>query len=71
MTVECAYNEHPWVLTDEAKIYETETVKHLHIPVRSNSVLWHKENILNVGIANLPPDVKYVVWCDADIVFTK
>lgn len=71
MTVECAYNDHPYLLMDEGKKYESEAVHHMHVPVRSNSVLWHKENILNAGIKKLPPHVQYVVWCDADLVFMR
>lgn len=71
MTVECAYNDHPHILTNEAQQHESDNVHHIHVPLRSNSVLWHKENILNVGIKQLPPHVQYVVWCDADLVFMR
>jgi len=33
--------------------------------------LWHKENLINVGIQSLPPDWHYVAWLDADIHFTN
>lgn len=39
--------------------------------VRSDSVLWHKEGLLNKLIRDLPSKFKYVVWCDADVVFSN
>lgn len=36
---------------------------------RSDTVLWHKERLLNLGIRQLPPECRYVAWLDADIVF--
>ncbi len=32
-------------------------------------MVWTKENLLNLGIAQLPDDAKYIAWIDADIVF--
>lgn len=42
-----------------------------HIKVRTFEELWHKENMINIGIAALPEDWEYVAWIDADIVFTN
>jgi hypothetical protein len=39
------------------------------VQVRSDSVLWHKENMLNVGFSFLPPSCIYVAWVDADLQF--
>ncbi len=39
------------------------------LQLRSSSVLWQKERLLNLGLAELPPKCKKVVWPDADIVF--
>jgi hypothetical protein len=33
--------------------------------------LWHKENLLNIGISRLPSDWRYMAWLDADIHFTN
>lgn len=33
--------------------------------------LWHKENLINLGVQHLPRDWKYMAWIDADIVFTN
>lgn len=40
-----------------------------NIQVRGNQVFWHKENLLNLAIAKLPPEAKYVAWMDADVDF--
>lgn len=44
---------------------------HEYIQVRTQSELWHKENLLNIGISRLPPDWKYVAWVDADVEFVR
>lgn len=42
-----------------------------HLQLRTNTPpLWHKENLLNIGINKLlPSDSKAFCWCDADILF--
>ena len=40
-----------------------------HIQLKTNEVLWYKENLLNIGISKLPPQAKYIAWIDADIEF--
>ena len=37
--------------------------------MRSDTLLWHKERLLNLGIASLPAECKYVAWIDGDILF--
>jgi hypothetical protein len=39
--------------------------------VRTESLLWHKEALLNGMIPNLPGQFKYVFWVDADVLFTN
>ena len=41
-----------------------------HLQLRTEIPLWHKENMINLGIKYLlPKDWKYVAWIDADIEF--
>ena len=40
-----------------------------HIKNRSDTPVWMKEKLINVGIKMLPDDWKYVAWIDADITF--
>jgi hypothetical protein len=59
ITVECAFNQ------DEFQIPKNEDVYQL----RSGSVLWQKERLINYGISKLPDECDYFAWVDADILF--
>jgi hypothetical protein len=39
--------------------------------IKTDSLLFHKESLLNKLIAELPPHFKYVFWVDADLLFTN
>lgn len=39
--------------------------------VHSDSLLWHKESLLNKVVSELPSQFKYVFWVDADVKFTN
>ena len=56
LTVECAFG------ADKFELPSSSTVMH----VRSESVLWQKERLLNIGAASLPRECRYVAWIDAD-----
>ena len=62
VTVEQAFGERPFMVTEEGNIN--------HLQVRSHEELWHKENMINMGIkhaqAIAPGRVKQVAWIDAD-----
>ena len=62
-TVELAYGDRPFEITEET--YGTE------IRLRTRQELWHKENLLNIAMQNLPSDWKYVAWIDADVTFMR
>ena len=36
---------------------------------RTDSVLWHKERLINLAAASLPPECRKVAWFDNDILF--
>jgi hypothetical protein len=61
ITVECAFND------DEFDIPQTQDVYRL----RSNSVMWQKERLINYGISKLPNECDYFGWVDADILFPE
>ena len=42
-----------------------------HVQLRTTHELWLKENALNLGVARLPSDWKYVAWIDADVTFAR
>jgi hypothetical protein len=61
--VELAYGSQEFRLTDP------ENPSHLQLKTES-APLWHKENMINIGIRRLlPVDWKAVAWIDADIEF--
>lgn len=62
-TVELQLGDRPFALTDEHH--------HRHVQFRSQHELWHKENLLNLGIQRLPDDWQYVAWIDSDVSFTN
>lgn len=78
-TVELAYGNRPFEITTANKSFDNQddelpqpgagSVQ--HIQLRTGHELWHKENMVNVGIARLPRDWKYVAWVDADVVFAR
>ena len=42
-----------------------------HIPVRTTTMAWNKESLLNHGISRLSSDVRYVATLDADVTWRK
>ncbi len=61
LTVECAFGDEPFVLPSGPDV----------LACRCASVLWQKERLLNVAIAQLPPTCTKVAWLDADILFER
>jgi len=60
--VELAYKDQKYYITDEKN-------KH-HLRLRCDVPLWHKENMINIGVKKLlPPNWKAFAWIDADIEF--
>lgn len=48
--------------------FELPAAPHI-LRLRARDVLWHKERLLNIAIAQLPPEVTKVAWLDGDILF--
>lgn len=65
VTIECTFGERAEVLTEQ--VGENHTVIHVHTKTEA----WLKENLINIAIARLPQDWKYVAWIDADIQFAR
>lgn len=62
-TVEVAFGDRDWAVTDPKNPH--------HLQLRTSDELWLKENALNLAVARLPRDWKYVAWIDADIAFAR
>ena len=55
--------------TDLPGVVDPENPDHLHIQT-DTAPLWHKENLINIGVARLlPTDWKAMAWIDADVEF--
>jgi len=63
LTVELQLGQRSFQVTDASNPF--------HLQLRSDEELWHKENMINLGIAKLPHDWKYVAWIDADVEFVN
>lgn len=42
-----------------------------HIQMVGTDPLWYKENLINIAIAQLPKDAKYIAWIDPDVIFSN
>lgn len=62
-TIESAFGDRPFEITSAGHPR--------HIQVRTRHELWQKENLLNVAIARLPLEAKYIAWVDADLTFLR
>jgi hypothetical protein len=60
-TVELQFGDRPCEVT--------EPTLSNHVQLQSFEELWHKEAMINIGIAALPDDWEYVAWIDADVSF--
>lgn len=43
----------------------------IKVSLKATTILWKKENLINIGISRLPQDWKYVAWIDSDIDFVR
>lgn len=65
-TVELAYGNRPFVVTEEDNDY--------HLQLRTPYEIWHKENALNLlmnHICSEYPNAEYFAWIDADVTFVR
>ena len=66
IVVEQAFGRRPFVITERDNPF--------HVQLRTDQELWHKENMINIGIQHLcqiDPDWKYIAWIDGDIRFQR
>jgi hypothetical protein len=52
---------------DESQLPKSPNIFTVH----SESLLWHKESLLNLAVNRLPSKFKYIFWVDADVIFTN
>lgn len=63
MVVELAHGDRPFEVTEENNPN--------HLQLRSTHEIWSKECMINLGVAKLPLDWKYLCWIDSDISFNR
>jgi hypothetical protein len=61
--VELAYGARPFEVTEAGHPN--------HVQLRTECELWHKENLINLGIQRIPPTALYAGYCDGDFHFTR
>ena len=60
--VELAYGDRPFEVTGN----------HANdVQLRTSSELWHKEQLINLGVSHFPADWKYGAYVDGDFTFTR
>lgn len=60
--IECLIGE-----DGKSQLPESEFITQVH----ADTLLWHKETLLNKVIADLPDEYRYVFWLDTDVLFTN
>jgi len=66
ITVEQAFGRREFQVTEAGNPH--------HVQVRTNHELWHKENLINLGmyrLSDIDPQWQYMAWVDADITFQR
>jgi hypothetical protein len=59
LTIECAFGRQPFNLEPALNV----------VHIRSRSLVWQKERLLNLAVSWLPRSVKFVAWIDCDLLF--
>ena len=60
--VETVYNNQKFIVTEKGNIN--------HLQLKTQTPIWHKENMINLGVKYLlPKDYKAFAWIDADVEF--
>ncbi len=63
--VELEYGDSP-----KFEVTEKDNIRHLQIKCENSNPIWHKENMINLGVKHLLPKAwKAMAWVDADIDF--
>lgn len=69
ITVECLFESTSRFNLPKQEFEITRANDPCHIQLRAPSILWLKENLINIAVQQLPPHIEFVSWIDADIEF--
>jgi hypothetical protein len=53
----------------DQKFVVTKSCNKRHLQLRTDVPIWHKENMINLGVRLLPANYKAFAWIDADVEF--
>ncbi|CAF1336840.1 unnamed protein product [Adineta steineri] len=68
-TIECIFESAERFGLPKQQFEVTRSTDRRHIRVSAPSIIWMKENLINVAIKSLPQNIEYIAWIDADIEF--
>lgn len=68
-TVECIFETKEQFGLPKQKFHVTNPNEPRHLQIKAPSVIWLKENLINIAVQHLPSSIEYVAWLDADIEF--
>ena len=68
-TVECIFHVSPRLGLPAQRFEVTRADNPKDLQIVAPSVLWMKENLINIAAGHLPPHVRYIAWIDADVEF--
>jgi hypothetical protein len=69
ITVECIFESAPQFGLPRQTFEITRAGDRHHIQLVAPSIIWLKENLINIAVQRLPQNIEYVAWLDADIEF--
>ena len=69
LTIECIFDceQESGLPKQRFRLARADQLRHLRI--KAPSVLWLKENLINMAVQRLPISVDYIAWLDADVEF--
>jgi hypothetical protein len=69
ITVECIFQPSAKLVLPRQRFEVTRTNNPNHIQLVAPSVVWMKENLINIAAQHLPDSARYIAWIDADVEF--
>ncbi|CAF3350258.1 unnamed protein product [Rotaria sp. Silwood2] len=70
-TVECLFESALHFGLPKQVFEVTQADNSRHLQLIAPSILWMKENLINVAVDHLPEHIQYVAWIDTDIEFDR
>ncbi|CAF3006613.1 unnamed protein product [Rotaria socialis] len=70
-TIECIFESAEKFGLPKQRFEITHLNDPRHLQIKVPSVIWLKENLINIAVKRLPPSIEYVAWLDADIEFQR